>query len=52
VEVLSGNRQVMLEVVRLNENDSIRLADPDGLLFSNVVLSEIFARLDREHSIS
>jgi putative oxygen-independent coproporphyrinogen III oxidase len=45
VEVLGCNRQVMLDVAKLSENDSIRLTDPDGLLFSNVVLSEIFAGL-------
>jgi putative oxygen-independent coproporphyrinogen III oxidase len=46
VEVFGINSQVMLDVEGLSENDSIRLSDPDGLLFSNVVLSEIFARLD------
>jgi putative oxygen-independent coproporphyrinogen III oxidase len=46
VEVLTGNRRVIVQVEGLTEDNLIRLADPDGLLFSNVVLSEIFARLD------
>ena len=46
VEVLGAHLQVIVDVQRLSEDDSIRLSDPDGLLFSNVVLSEIFARLD------
>jgi putative oxygen-independent coproporphyrinogen III oxidase len=46
VEVLGRNRQIMVNVEGLTEYNSIRLADPDGLLFSNVVLSDIFARFD------
>jgi putative oxygen-independent coproporphyrinogen III oxidase len=46
VEVLGCDEQVIKDVSRLSEADSIRLADPDGLLFSNVVLSDIFARLE------
>jgi putative oxygen-independent coproporphyrinogen III oxidase len=45
VEVLGLDLQVMLNVKGLSQDNSIRLADPDGLLFSNVVLSEIFAAL-------
>ncbi len=46
VEVLGDDRQVMFDVEGLSEDNLIRLSDPDGLLFSNVVLSEIFAQLD------
>jgi putative oxygen-independent coproporphyrinogen III oxidase len=44
VEVVGYDRQIIDSVARLNKDDSIRLVDPSGLLFSNVVLAEIFAR--------
>jgi coproporphyrinogen III oxidase-like Fe-S oxidoreductase len=46
VEVLGRNRQIIVNVERLTEDNSLRLSDPDGLLFSNAVLSDIFAQFD------
>ncbi len=46
VEILDDNLQVCQNVVELTQHDSIRLTDPDGMLFSNVVLTEIFARVN------
>jgi putative oxygen-independent coproporphyrinogen III oxidase len=44
VEIVGYDRQIIDNVDRLNKNDLIRLVDPSGLLFSNVVLAEIFTQ--------
>jgi putative oxygen-independent coproporphyrinogen III oxidase len=44
VEVVGFDGQIIDSVDRLSKDDSIRLVDPSGLLFSNVVLAEIFTQ--------
>jgi putative oxygen-independent coproporphyrinogen III oxidase len=44
VEVVGCDRQIIGSVDSLDKDDSIRLVDPSGLLFSNVVLAEIFTQ--------
>jgi putative oxygen-independent coproporphyrinogen III oxidase len=46
IEVLDTDLHVIKSVERLGYNNSIRLTDPAGLLFSNTVLAEIFARFN------
>jgi putative oxygen-independent coproporphyrinogen III oxidase len=44
VEVVGFDGQIIDRVNRLSKDDSIRLLDPSGLLFSNVVLADIFTQ--------
>jgi oxygen-independent coproporphyrinogen-3 oxidase len=42
VEVLDRDRKLLTKVAGLSQTDTIRLSDPEGFLFSNVILAEIF----------
>ncbi len=45
VEIWTSATVKEVDVAQLTQHHSIRLTDPEGLLFSNVVLAEIFTRL-------
>jgi oxygen-independent coproporphyrinogen-3 oxidase len=42
VEVIDNNGNIVVDIDRLKPEYSLRLSDPEGLLFSNTILADIF----------